>query len=153
MASLKFFSIIFRMYLCSGLFFPHCLFFVSEECLGLVFWLQRKIVLVTQDFKFKNFAEYHLNLHDNVFTPWNAFNNEPWKYLWRWFWRWPKVLMLTRWGGGVIGGIGVAPGPPWLPIGNLSIPPSGHPRNRSTYWTSVSPYCNHHHHHTAKPVG
>ena len=57
----------------------------------------------------------------------------------------PKVLMLTRWGGGVIGGIGVAPGPPWLPIGNLSIPPSGHPRNRSTYWTSVSPYCNHHH--------
>ena len=23
-----------------------------------------------------------------MFTPWNAFNNEPWKYLWRWFWRW-----------------------------------------------------------------
>ena len=62
--------------------------FCKWRVLGLVFWLQRKIVLVTQDFKFKNFAEYHLNLHDNVFTPWNAFNNEPWKYLWRWFWRW-----------------------------------------------------------------
>ena len=37
----------------------------------------------------------------------------------------------------------MAPGPPWLPIGNLSIPPSGQRGNRSTYWTSVSPYSHH----------
>ena len=36
---------------------------------------------------------------------------------------------------------------PQLPIGNLSIPPSGHPRNRNTYWTSVCPYWHHHHNH------